>query len=200
MYRIGSQEYSYIQYTEKDGLPSSTIYDLLQDNDGFMWFATENGVCRFDGTNFKTFTTKDGLPDNAVMKMHIEKSGRIWVMPFMYCPYYLKNDKFYPIEAPDSIRKLLASTFSMKSSRTKLFFSSATQTYVQDEKNKIVSFQKYYPELSSSLFLVMVMDDSTLIVSNSDSTYILNGSKLSFLFKTKAPEEIANVINMTKKK
>jgi Two component regulator propeller len=179
----GAQEYSYIQYTEKDGLPSSTVYDLAQDKDGFMWFATENGVCRFDGTNFKTFTTKDGLPDNAVLKLHIEKTGRIWAIPFMYCPYYLKNDKFYPIDATDSMRKLLSSTYIMESSQTKLFFISATQTYVQYEKNKIVPIQNYRPGLSSGLASILAIDDSTLIVGKTDSTFMLNGSKSNFLHK-----------------
>ena len=46
-----------------------------------MWFATENGLSRFDGKNFKTFTTKDGLPDNEILKI------------FIYHSYYASSTK-----------------------------------------------------------------------------------------------------------
>jgi ligand-binding sensor domain-containing protein len=39
----------------EDGLPSRLVYDAIQDKDGFMWFATANGLCRYDGNNFKTY-------------------------------------------------------------------------------------------------------------------------------------------------
>jgi ligand-binding sensor domain-containing protein len=56
-----AQDYNYINYDVKDGLAGSTVYAMCQDKDGFMWFATEAGVSRFDGTNFKNFSTSDGL-------------------------------------------------------------------------------------------------------------------------------------------
>ncbi|MBQ7419150.1 MAG: helix-turn-helix domain-containing protein [Prevotella sp.] len=49
-----------IQYDEEDGVPSSHITQLLQDGNGFMWFATWNGLCRFDGYEFKTFKPQVG--------------------------------------------------------------------------------------------------------------------------------------------
>ena len=58
-----AQEYNYIHYDVKDGLAGSTIYDLCQDKDGFIWFATEAGISRFDGIHFKNFTTTVGLPE-----------------------------------------------------------------------------------------------------------------------------------------
>ena len=58
------------------------MYDATQDKEGFMWFATENGLSRFDGKNFKTFTTKDGLPDNEILKLFLDSKGRLWIMPF----------------------------------------------------------------------------------------------------------------------
>jgi sugar lactone lactonase YvrE len=66
------------------------VYDAIQDKEGFMWFATDNGLSRFDGKNFKTFTTKDGLPDNEVLKLFLDSRGRLWIMPFRpsVCYYY----------------------------------------------------------------------------------------------------------------
>ena len=42
-------------YDEEDGLPHGHVTQLLQDQQGFMWFATWNGLCRYDGYEFHTF-------------------------------------------------------------------------------------------------------------------------------------------------
>ena len=44
-----------MQYDEEDGVPASHVTQLLQDGKGFMWFATWNGLCRYDGYEFHTF-------------------------------------------------------------------------------------------------------------------------------------------------
>lgn len=49
-----------VRYDEKDGVPSSHVVQLLQDDQGFMWFATWNGLCRYDGYEFQTFKPKAG--------------------------------------------------------------------------------------------------------------------------------------------
>ena len=62
-----AQDYSYRHYDIEQGLANSTVYCMLQDKQGFLWFGTETGVSRFDGTHFKNFTSVHGLPDNQVL-------------------------------------------------------------------------------------------------------------------------------------
>jgi len=53
----------------EEGLPSRVVFDAIQDKEGFMWFATANGLCRYDGNSFKIYNTKNSplisiqLPD-----------------------------------------------------------------------------------------------------------------------------------------
>ena len=84
------QEYSYTHYDSRDGLGSSTVYCMTQDQEGFLWFGTETGVTRFDGTNFKSFTKEDGLPDNDIIQVFADSKGRVWLAPFKktVCYYY----------------------------------------------------------------------------------------------------------------
>jgi ligand-binding sensor domain-containing protein len=85
-----AQEYSYARYDSKDGLAGSTVYCMTQDKDGFIWFGTESGLTRFDGTHFKNFTREDGLPDNEVIQVFADSKGRVWIAPFRksICYYY----------------------------------------------------------------------------------------------------------------
>ena len=77
-----AQEIYFQHYSVEDGLTSSTIYDVLQDSEGFIWLGTEAGVSRFDGINFTNFSKQDGLGDNEVFQIFEDSKGRIWFFPF----------------------------------------------------------------------------------------------------------------------
>ncbi|MBQ9222993.1 MAG: response regulator [Prevotella sp.] len=51
--------------TTGDGLPSNLVHDIAQDNQGYIWMATPNGLCRYDGYSFINFETI-GCGDNEV--------------------------------------------------------------------------------------------------------------------------------------
>ncbi|GAB2837860.1 histidine kinase [Ferruginibacter profundus] len=95
-----------MHYDTKEGLAGSTVYSMCQDKEGFMWFATENGLSRYDGTHFKNFTVKDGLPDNEVLKVFADGKGRVWIATFSkeLCFYY--QGKIHNKENDSLIRKI----------------------------------------------------------------------------------------------
>ncbi|MDN8902010.1 two-component regulator propeller domain-containing protein, partial [Staphylococcus aureus] len=65
-------------FTTNEGLPSNHIYDIVEDNKGFLWIATDNGVSRFDGKYFQNFSVKQGLPSNEVLQILRDGTGNIW--------------------------------------------------------------------------------------------------------------------------
>ena len=100
-------------FTTKDGLPSNHIYSTVQDKKGFLWVATENGICRFDGRYFQTFTTEDGLPDNEVLHVVMENDGTIWVNTFKKIPAYfdeVKNRFVVPAMPVERFKSIAASS------------------------------------------------------------------------------------------
>jgi len=65
------------------GLPSNTIICQLQDQMGFIWFGTKNGLARYDGYEFKLYQPNDG-DDSSISHHHInalyeDKQGFIWI-------------------------------------------------------------------------------------------------------------------------
>lgn len=65
-------------YTINDGLPSNKVYKIVQDNQGYIWLATEEGASRFDGYDFQTFSMNDGLPGNDVLAVRKDQMGNVW--------------------------------------------------------------------------------------------------------------------------
>lgn len=71
-------------YTADNGLAQGFVTAVVQGSDGFIWAATNNGLSRFDGVNFKNFRTKtsdnQSLYSNQVQKLIKDSMGRLWVV------------------------------------------------------------------------------------------------------------------------
>jgi ligand-binding sensor domain-containing protein len=72
-----------LNYSLKNGLSFGIVNSITQDDKGFMWFATNDGLNRFDGTSFKVFKSRQGdsttLASNYVQKVLSDVHGNIWV-------------------------------------------------------------------------------------------------------------------------
>ncbi|MEI7965757.1 MAG: histidine kinase [Chitinophagaceae bacterium] len=103
-----SQNTQTIFYSTKDGLPSNSVYRTVLDSHGFLWIATENGLAKFDGKNFKTYTTAQGLSDNEITDLFIDSSQTIWVTPFRKTPAYYNpvKDRFENEETDPELQKI----------------------------------------------------------------------------------------------
>lgn len=58
---VNAQVFPARQYTTADELANSNVYDIAHDEKGYLWFATERGLSRFDGYKFTNYLFKEGL-------------------------------------------------------------------------------------------------------------------------------------------
>ncbi len=100
---LSAQVSQFRNYSIKDGLPSSEVYHAMQDSKGYLWFATDKGVSRFDGYTFKTFTTANGLADNTIFECMEDYKGRIWFRSFSGRLSYFYNDSLIQLTGNDSL-------------------------------------------------------------------------------------------------
>ncbi len=70
--------YYFKNYGMPDGLPSNQVYQVKQDSEKNLWFATDRGVCLYDGHQLKVFDRKDGLPDEVVFGIFPRSNGQVW--------------------------------------------------------------------------------------------------------------------------
>lgn len=85
--------------TIDDGLPNNYVYDLLQDEKGFMWFATESGLSRFDGYFFHNYTVMDGIAKNDIRRIISDRQNDLWVLTQNELSHYDKaNNKFSTLD------------------------------------------------------------------------------------------------------
>ncbi len=73
-----AQKYTLETYTAKTGLPQNSVNDIVQDPQGYLWFATQGGAARFDGYEFEHFNSLNGLPDDYVNCLLTDHAGNLW--------------------------------------------------------------------------------------------------------------------------
>lgn len=76
---VASQQFSFRQYTQSDGLTNLSAGHLVADPGGDIWVGTDGGLFRFDGTAFLPYDTALGLPSETVRGMDLDSWGRLWV-------------------------------------------------------------------------------------------------------------------------
>ncbi len=70
-----AKDFSFRHYDVTDGLSENTVICIVQDHRGFMWFGTNNGLNRFDGTSFKSYNFRS---DNVIKSLYTDKEG-LWI-------------------------------------------------------------------------------------------------------------------------
>ncbi len=74
---------SFKRISIEQGLSQSSVEDVYQDEQGFLWFGTQDGLNRYDGYNFKIFkhVQKDSfsISDNWINVVTGDSSGNLWI-------------------------------------------------------------------------------------------------------------------------
>ena len=80
---LNGQELRLERISNDLGLSQNTINAIFQDQQGFLWVGTNDGLNRFDGYHFKVYTFDSfdslSLSDNRIQAIYESRQGRLWV-------------------------------------------------------------------------------------------------------------------------
>jgi ligand-binding sensor domain-containing protein len=77
--RVPAQQLALRRYSMAEGLAHSRITYIYQDRKGYMWFATWEGLSRFDGYQFTNYGMRDGIVNPLVNAIAEDRQGRFWI-------------------------------------------------------------------------------------------------------------------------
>jgi len=105
----GSEVYRHI--TSRDGLINSFVWEMIQDRNGFIWIAGNNGLDRYNGHNAITFrndpNNEASITDGAVFSLYEDPDGYIWIGTATGLSIFNPSDeRFIQIKTPDSVPAL----------------------------------------------------------------------------------------------
>ncbi len=80
---FGKKDPYFIHLGVENGLAQNTVYCILQDNRGFMWFGTKDGLSRYDGYQFKNYRNDKNdahsIGNNCIRSIFQDSNNKIWI-------------------------------------------------------------------------------------------------------------------------
>jgi len=134
------------RYSIENGLPTNKIYQAIQDREGFLWFASDAGVIRFDGTHFVDYTMDDGLSDNIVRKVKEDNSGRVWFFNYNGTVNYFYKNTIYNASNDPLLKDLKADFFFLdfyQDTDSTLYFYNAVSEVLVVKNGQLVDFMDF---------------------------------------------------------
>lgn len=160
-----------------DGLPSSEVYDMIQDKNGFIWIASDNGLARYDGTKFKVYNSKNGLTDNTILKVLEDNDGTIWTKTIDGKISYVKNDSIiiynYQVKKPQpSPESIELPEMAGLDTTGKKWIVSNRNSYILQEINNALFKTICYDSTSgpSTTYFIKILSENNFIYSYSYSS------------------------------
>jgi ligand-binding sensor domain-containing protein len=158
-----SQNLCFKNYSTHNGLPSSQVYNIFQDKNGDMWFATDRGISKYNGYQFENYDIQDGITNNTVFKFFPQKDGKIWCSTIDNSWFYFDNGKsnFTKIPYSDTIKKyslnlLPEDIYINKDNEIHVAFNNSSNILIMDKKGKIIEPTKSVYPFWDSLYAIHV--------------------------------------------
>lgn len=82
--------------SDDDGLPSNEVYQILQDDFGYLWIGCDAGLFRYDGFEYKNYTTKK-QSGRSISGLMFDKENRIWCKNFTGQIFCVQGDSLKAI-------------------------------------------------------------------------------------------------------
>ncbi|MFB6340328.1 two-component regulator propeller domain-containing protein [Saccharicrinis sp. FJH62] len=110
---VDAEKLTFKYVTNENGLSHNTVYDICQDDQGYMWFATEEGLNRYDGKNIKQYfsdKSEKSLPDNSVPCVANLSKNKLYIGTARGLARYNKeSDVFIPVKYKEkAVGKIIA--------------------------------------------------------------------------------------------
>ncbi|HJW18112.1 MAG TPA: two-component regulator propeller domain-containing protein, partial [Flavisolibacter sp.] len=113
-----ARQYSFKHFSVSNGLASNTVSATIQDDQGYMWFATVNGLQRYDGNGFITFKSNDkdphAIPSTHIKALFLDNKKRLWLYGDNQRAGIFDTRKFIFKEVPIPDKKPLYDPVSFK--------------------------------------------------------------------------------------
>lgn len=209
----GQNNINFTSITVREGLSSNTVNSILKDRYGLVWFATTNGLNKFDGSNFTVYRHQPGnpnsLPTNEVLCLYEDHNGNIWIGMGGggVCVYDRKFDRFiqykgdasWPAIKTISVRAVTQDHFG------RIWIATYNDLRMFEPKSRritVLPIKKFDAKYTPSLVVLSLFEDSRhrMWVGTNQGLYLYDwdsGRFQSFTHNPSNAESISNDIIKT---
>ncbi len=163
-----NSQFSFEKFAYNEKLPSNSVIRTYHDKDGFIWFGTKDGLCRFDGYDMKVFRssalTPGKLTNNEIQCIVEDNNSKLWVGTL------------------EGINIIDKKNFKISTLNNKYINSDRINSIVSDKEGNIW--------IATSTYGVIRMNPETFEYErysyDSDSPVKLNGNNITHIYEDKS--------------
>ncbi len=97
--RLAAQQHAFQVFDLDSGLSNLAVESTFQDQEGFLWVGTQNGLFRYDGRGFAEFGRGEIAPGAFILSIHQTADGTLWLGTTMGL-YRREAGRFIPVTLP----------------------------------------------------------------------------------------------------
>ncbi len=157
--------------TTADGLAANTVRHIFQDEEGYLWFSTNNGLSRFDGYSFRNYRQDAGIEDIRIKEVKEDAEHHILISTIQGGYYCLDKKTGHTIFSS----KTVAATDSLSNAVRKTA-NDHRQAYIKDDHENLWRLGE-----KGELEFVMVQEDKKFLLPDVINDQISYGH--SFIFR-----------------
>lgn len=178
----------------QNGLSQSTINDILEDRDGFVWIATDDGLNRYDGQKFTIYkhfrSDSTTIPDNEIRMLYEDKNGKIWIGTVSgLCVYDKNSNQFKTYRNSEKNSNSLVNNYITAIKGDKDFIWIGTQKGLSKLNTKNETFTNYFAQEKDSLLLGN-NEITSLLIDNQNQFWIGTGKGLNVWTADRKPKDL----------
>nr|WP_321450970.1 two-component regulator propeller domain-containing protein [uncultured Carboxylicivirga sp.] len=180
-----AQNISIRDIPSQDKLPVNAIHRIFQDSEGYMWYGTFNGLCRYDGYSIKTlrsdFYNPNLLKDNYITYINEDRENKIWFGTFKGA--YTLDKETYELKAIDLGNQSNKWIYSINVTNDGSIWASVAGTLFRLNSNGEVvkQYDLNIKGIARSVFFVYEDNNNNILISlTGGGMYKLNNTSNSF--------------------
>lgn len=186
---VYAENVSFESLTTRQGLPQMSVLDIIQDDQGYIWFATRDGMARYDGYSIDVFQNRTNdslsLSNNYVISLGKDKEGALWIGTLYglnrYSPKTEEFEQFYAKEGDEHSlsSSIIRRVYVDSKGKVWICTDNGLNLFDSDYQN----FIHYSPDTTKNFWINTIIDldtDNNYLVGTDNELLLFNSSQNEF--------------------
>ncbi|MEQ9166401.1 MAG: two-component regulator propeller domain-containing protein, partial [Fulvivirga sp.] len=196
---FGQNQVRFDRITVEDGLSQSSITSMVQDEFGYLWIGTLDGLNKYDGNNFYKYKSNDndstGLPRNEIKNLFLDNTKNVWISTPGYLSKFFEDQNSFINYAlfNDGSKHIAPTVYDLnQESDSILILATNTGIWRLNVINKLLKRSHEFDEFDDKvIFNYCSMNNGDTWIVTDENAYLRRNNKMSFknVFSSKSPLE-----------
>ncbi|MGQ1889997.1 ligand-binding sensor domain-containing protein [Thermophagus sp. OGC60D27] len=165
---LEAQSFRFKTFDSNVGLPQNFVYALEQDQDGYIWMGTGEGLVKYNGIEFNNYNRNDSLADDFITALHLTSDGLLWIGHNNGDITLYKKNHFIPIRIANTQSPVTA---IRNLNKDKILLSCQNEGFIIINKNTLDYKLLNHVSLKQKLIFSFGVNGDTILSGTSEGLY-----------------------------